>query len=102
MFVFFNYLLTSFRSPLSLLKYSNLLYICLLLSSSFLKHTHPHTKAHSVRVSVGDRVKAGQVLCLSGDAGYTYIHMHFQETCAVVVEVYMLIFMTFHDKFFCF
>lgn len=27
-------------------------------------------QAHSVQVEVGDRVKAGQFICLSGDAGY--------------------------------
>eukprot|EP00615_Pteridomonas_danica_P002951 CAMPEP_0114335536 /NCGR_PEP_ID=MMETSP0101-20121206/5120_1 /TAXON_ID=38822 ORGANISM="Pteridomonas danica, Strain PT" /NCGR_SAMPLE_ID=MMETSP0101 /ASSEMBLY_ACC=CAM_ASM_000211 /LENGTH=267 /DNA_ID=CAMNT_0001467187 /DNA_START=425 /DNA_END=1228 /DNA_ORIENTATION=- len=38
-----------------------------------------HIKAHSVRVAVGDRVEAGQVLCLSGDAGFCPVpHLHIE------------------------
>jgi murein DD-endopeptidase MepM/ murein hydrolase activator NlpD len=47
-------------------------------SSSFTVE-YVHIEPHSVRVKVGDHVKAGQVLCTSGNVGFApEPHLHFE------------------------
>ena len=38
-----------------------------------------HVRAHSARVCAGERVRRGQVLCESGDAGFCPVpHLHIE------------------------
>ena len=46
-----------------------------------------HIQAHSASVAVGDRVRAGQVLCRSGDVGFCpEPHLHIEAHAARTPE----------------